>query len=293
VSYAPLHPERWWRAPGRLLRVLLDRRTIVPFPATYLMAAATGAALGVALQFLLHWPWWAVGLGFVAVVWLFFLSSALWGPRNGHRDLLTEAVMAVSPSRGQARWERREERLFRSPPFPLLGLDSSWTGSRLICGMRSRSGGVDSMELCHGNSLLHQGPHLRVEVSTAEGRPCVDDLARAVFELLRRPSDLSPDEAEAWWWRKEKDIRSRKAAWTRVAIPVDGRAVEFDFLAEGTDWVAQASRDDLIVRLRAHDFPLELVRLETIADVEPYIEGRRRDLEEARRAHEQPEFPLS
>src|SRR5437867_7443732 len=68
ASFAPLLPA--WRAPSRVLEVLLRRRTIMPVPATYLMAAATGAALGVVCQFFLHWSWWVVALGFVALVWL-------------------------------------------------------------------------------------------------------------------------------------------------------------------------------------------------------------------------------
>jgi hypothetical protein len=68
-----------WDIPGRMVSRTLARRSAMPVPRTYLMAALVGTALGVGLDLTVGWPWWAVALGFLIAVWLVFLSTAFWG----------------------------------------------------------------------------------------------------------------------------------------------------------------------------------------------------------------------
>lgn len=86
--------------------------------------------------------------------------------------------------------------------------------------------------------------------------------------------------------RRFEESVSREAHWITVPIPVGKARVDFDWLPEGLDWVAQAVVGELIVTIRGHGLPVESVRLQTVHDIEPYIEGHRRVLEEQRRLHE-------
>ena len=74
-------------------------------------------------------------------------------------------------------------------------------------------------------------------------------------------------------------------AWSQVTIPVDGRPVAFDWLAEGRHWVARAELEDRTLTLHGRDLPVESVELVQVTDLEPYIQGQRR-LQEAWARHQ-------
>ena len=76
---------------------------MVPVPLTYLLAAAAGVVIGVAAQAAVGWPWWLVAGGFVAAVWLFFLSTAAWGAPENRR-----AVVWLLAPRRAARLDVRD-----------------------------------------------------------------------------------------------------------------------------------------------------------------------------------------
>jgi len=76
------------------------------------------------------------------------------------------------------------------------------------------------------------------------------------------------------------------AHWSKASIPVDGHRIDFDRLEEADDWVARAVVGDLVVTIEGHRFDVESVRLVTVDDVEPYIEGSRRFFQEERRRDE-------
>jgi hypothetical protein len=65
-------------------------------------------------------------------------------------------------------------------------------------------------------------------------------------------------------------------AWSQVTIPVDGRLVGFQWLAEGRHWVARAELDDRTLTLHARDLPVGSVELVQVSDLEPYVQGQRR-----------------
>jgi hypothetical protein len=165
--------RRGWRSvplvPIHLFGILRRRRTMIPVPATYVTAAVVGAALGIAAQLTLGWPWWLVATGVVAAVWLLFFSTAFWGGGGSSRSLATEVLRLVSPARAMARDQREEVERFLAAPFPLYGLPASWPGPRQLGGWAG--GGSEgqlvttALELGHGDPLAEEGPQLRVEVS--------------------------------------------------------------------------------------------------------------------------------
>jgi hypothetical protein len=60
---------------------------------------------------------------------------------------------------------------------------------------------------------------------------------------------------------------------------VDGRPVAFAWLAEGRHWVAGAKLDDRTLTLHGRDLPVDSVELVRVIDLEPYIQGTRRQEE--------------
>jgi hypothetical protein len=275
----------WWSVPIRLLQTLRQRRAMIPVPVTYLVAVVAGAALGVATQLLLGWRWWLVAAAVVAVVWLFFFSTAFWGGGGSSRSLATEVLRVVSPRRAVEREHRQEVERFRAAPFPSYGLPASWSGPRWLGGWeeseaKGRRPVTTALSLAHGEPLAEEGPQLRVEVR----------IHREGDEVLPVRSDSRRGLAEELWW--EAALPSRGVAqhldqvaaarrrpdpvWSQVRIPVDGRPVGFQWLAEGRHWVALAELEDRTLTLRGRDLPVESVELVRVLDLEPYIEGQRR-----------------
>ncbi len=260
---------------------------MTPVPATYLTATVVGAALGVASQLVLGWPWWLVVAGFVAAVWLFFLSTVLWGGGGSSRPLATEVLRVVSPGRAMARDHRQEAERFRAAPYPLYGLPASWPGPRHLGGWegswskgRRRTVTV-ALSLGHGDPRADQGPQLRVEVRDehvqADHVPTVNESERRrglAEELWWEAAPNALDIAEHW----EQVAAARRRpdpVWSQVMIPVDGRPVAFQWLAEGRHWVAQTELDGRTLTLQARGLPVESVELVRVLDLEPYIEGQR------------------
>jgi hypothetical protein len=286
-SVGMLVPSRqgWWSVPIRLLQTLRQRRVMIPVPVTYLVAMVAGAALGVAAQLLLGWRWWLVAAAVVVAVWLFFFSTAFWGGGGSSRSLATEVLRVVSPGRAVARDHRQQVERFRAAPFPSYGLPASWSGPRQLGGWEeSRAKGrrpvTTALSLAHGEPLAEEGPQLRVEVR----------ILRDGEQVLPVRSDSLRGLAEELWWEAAptaRDVaehldqvaaarRRPDPAWSQVIIPVDGRPVAFQWLAEGRHWVAQTELDDRTLTLRGRDLPVESVELVRVLDLEPYIQGQRR-----------------
>jgi hypothetical protein len=280
--------RRWWNIPAEVFRVFLHRRSMIPAPYIYLVALLVGVALGVGLDAWLGWPWWLVALVFLLLVWLAFLSTAFIGPMRG-RSLRDEFLDAIDPGGAADRRRREEERFLRSCPFRLYGLDAAWNGLRSLGGHSVGGRMPGSVELAHGDPGSH-GPWLRIETALP-GAHGPDDLRYEAIELWHRaeqpPTDLPIHLKSTWRERRSEEHYLREAHWTKVSVPVDGASVEFDWLEEGSEWVARATIGDVVVTIRGHRFPVETVRLETLTDVERYIEGSRRYHEEQRRLHEE------
>jgi hypothetical protein len=283
----------WWRVPVHLARALRRRRTMIPVPATYLLAAVVGVALGVCGQLVLGWAWWLVAAGVLAAVWLLFAASAF---RRGGSSLplATEVLMAVDPARALRRERRALAERFRAAPFPLYGLPASRPWPRRLGGLGSRQSRgqrpvVTDLSLAHGDPLAEQGPQLSVEVRVEPLEPGVPVGMPDWRERL----------AEDLWWTAAPSAhggqpppgravgpagRQADLGWSEVQIEVDGRPVVFDLLAEGRHWVAHAELEGRTLVLRGRDLAVEEVELVRVTDVEPYVEGTRR-LEAASARH--------
>jgi hypothetical protein len=291
-SVAYLTPRRrgWWPVAVGLAGILRRRRTMVPAPATYLVAAAAGVVLGVAARLALGWPWWLVAAGAPAAVWLFFAASAFRGGRCAGRPLATEVLLLADPARGLERERRAMEAQFRAAPLPLYGLPPSWAGPRHLGGYghrQAKGGGpvVTSMSLAHGDPLASHGPELRVEVRADPEEPArapgaEAELRRLLADDLRWQAAVAAGQDPGPWGAPA----AGEAAWSEVTVPVDGRPVAFSWLAEDRHWVAHAELEDRTLVLFARDLPPDQVALVRVRDVEPYLAGTRR-IEEARARH--------
>jgi hypothetical protein len=280
------HRVGWWSVPWRLLRAILDRRSMIPAPYMYLAALLAGLIIGIALDAWVNLLWWLPAFGLPAIVWLIFLASAIGTP--GGRNLGMGIRDILNPRGSWERHRKHEEEIFRSCPFRFYGLDSSWTGPRMLGGCRiNGANDVASVELIHGD-MSPPGAWVRVESAPARDDR-IRGLGSAAVELWhsaeRPPADLPPQLKGAWMHRRFEESHSRQAKWTKTPINVDGAPIDFDWLQEGADWVARAIVNDLVVKVRGHELPVGVVGLSMVRDVEPYIEGSRRFHEEQRRLH--------
>lgn len=277
----------WWSVPIRLVQTLRGHRTMIPVPATYLAATLVGAALGVAAQLVFGWPWWLLAAAVVAAVWLFFASTAFWGAGGSGQPLATDLLRVVRPRRAMQRDHQQEVERFRAAPFPLYGLPPSWPGPRHLGGWeggwaKGQHGSVTTaLCLAHGGPLAEEGPQLRVEVRVERMEPeqgmtvRVQSRRHLAENLWLEAAPPAHDPAEHWD-RLAAAHRRPDPAWTQITIPVDGRPVGFEWLAEGRHWVARAELDDHTLTLHARDLPVESVELVRVTNLEPYIEGQRR-----------------
>jgi hypothetical protein len=281
--------------PIQLVQVLRHHRTMIPVPATYLAATLLGAVVGVAAQLLLGWSWWLVAAGVVAAVWLFFVSTAVWGPGGSSQPLATDLLRVVRPGLAIERDHRQEAERFRAAPFPLYGLPPAWPGWRHLGGWEGswtkgqRRPVTTALSLGHGDPLAEEGPQLRVEVR-AEGVEPELGTTMGVQSRRQLAEDLwlaaaPPAHDPAEHFDQLAAVRRRPdPAWSLVTIPVDGRPVGFWWLTEGRHWVAQAELDERTLTLYGRDLPVEAVELVRVSDLEPYIQGQRR-LQEAWARH--------
>jgi hypothetical protein len=258
---------------------------------------AARAVVGVAAQLLLGWPWWLVAAGVVAAVWLFFASTALWGAGGSSQPLATDLLRVVRPHKAIERDHRQEVERFRAAPFPLYGLPPAWPGARHLGGWegswaKGQRPVTTALSLGHGDPLTEEGPQLRVEVRVEH-----EDTGQVTTMRLQSRRDLT----EELWLRAAPPAhdlaehvgqlaaarRRPDPAWSQVTIPVDGRPVAFEWLAEGRHWVARAELDDRTLTLHGRDLPVASVELAQVADLEPYIQGQRRLLEAWARHYDQ------
>jgi hypothetical protein len=188
-----------------------------------------------------------------------------------------------SKNRMEAELRRREER-FRSAPFPLYGLPESWQGLRCLGGGSWSETTVEALSLVHGVPVAGNGPILAVETSTsgAVGGDAFEMLAQ---DLWRWPGSTVQEVLEEWkassrGQRLLKDLLEHAPdpglpSRSTASFRVQDRIVDFATLQRQGRWVARAEVDGFVVRLDAHDFPMQGVELVRIDDVEPYVNGSR------------------
>ena len=184
------------------------------------------------------------------------------------------------------RLERREEQAFRDRPFTIYGLDTSWGGQRFIggSGWAGDVGNVSELELVHGDVSHPSTTSVRVASSPSsigEQRDRRRELAEQLWlEVEPPPPRESLERFIEWEDARERGHRSRPTPDFRtIELSVDDDPLTFSFLLEQNAWVALGSKEDVTISIIASNVGIEDVRLVTIRDVEPYIEGRRRLLE--------------
>jgi hypothetical protein len=192
----------------------------------------------------------------------------------------------VRPRQAIERDHRQEVERFRAAPFPLYGLPPAWPGPRHLGGWeggwaKGQRPVTIALSLGHGDPLAEEGPQLRVEVRVEQMEPELATTMRLqsrrhlAQELWLQAAPPAHDPAE----HIDQLVAARHRpdpVWSRVTIPVDGRPVAFEWLAEGRHWVAWAELDDRTLTLHGRDLPVDSVELVQVGDLEPYIQGQRR-----------------
>lgn len=274
----------WWGAPVRVWRALLGARTAYPAPIVYVGAAAVGIVVGVLLDLALGWPWWAVAVAFVVLVWLVFLATA-FVRHPGKVPLSTELLNALSPKGRFDRMHRRDEEAFRSAPFPLYGLPATREGPRFLGSVGWRGDvGDDELELGHGDPSDPGALELRVTSSVTRESGAASDQeflrshARHLWrEIQRPPKDLPPERFHEWVLAREREHRERgEPPIATLDVRVSGEPVRFSCVLEEAAWVGIGHLSAVTLRLWARNLEPGSFELERIVDVEPYIEGSRR-----------------
>ncbi len=230
---------RWLWLPVDLLRMVLDHRSMVPVPLTYVSAVVAGGVLGAAFDLVLGWSWWLVAIGFVAALWLFFFASALWGPDPVRRDDVHDVI---DPQGVEARqFARLEEAMLTGQ---LVGFEvANWTGSRTLGGW----GGSSHPEQV---TLRHDDPerdNTWVSITTRCGRPAavgLDWRKDHLFEELVRseeqpPGDLDAEDQHRWHIDQERRIEeAKRVEWSTTTMTIDGTPIPCDVIHRADRWVA-------------------------------------------------------
>lgn len=261
--YAPLRPMTRWRRVWLAVRAIVRPRNAQLSWAAGRVLAGAVLACGVIAQALFGWRWWIVVI-VLTVGGEAALVVARLARAADREELLDELLDAISPGRARARHVRRMAERFRAAPFALYGLPPSWTGPRYLAGFgtrRPRRGPerTASVQLGHGDRHASDGPLLVVGIDT-EAWP-----RHGTTDLAERLAHLPPADAAA------TGSAGPASEVQRVAIPVDGRPVPFDLLADGRRWVAQGEVGDLVVTLEGRDLAPASVRLARVADLGPYL----------------------
>ena len=193
--------------------------------------------------------------------------------------------MTAAEARRRAKRERRRtERRFRTAPFPLYGLPSSWEGGRFLggvswSGVRGRQQ-THSLSLVHGVLVEGEGPMLVVETALPDEAGGGGTL-RVLAEELRtgRANDVFEAAARLrnrWVVHPHLAEFSPLPSRTEEVVSVEAHPVLFDVLSQPGHWVGRARVGTFEVTIEALQFTLPGFGLIRITDLGPYILGTRR-----------------
>ncbi len=111
------------------------------------------------------------------------------------------------------------------------------------------------------------GPDIRLHLAALH-------LAR---QLGRSAPRWPPDENEPPWPDPQ--------TWSPVTISIDRAPVELRSLTDSDRWVAVGTVGEMVVTLESRRFPVDLVSLTTVSDLEPYVAGARARRDRIWQAH--------
>lgn len=184
----------------------------------------------------------------------------------------------ATPEQRIAASHARSVRQLSTVRIPLYGLPIAWSGSRLVGatgfehGLERGPDGRMRIEMHESVELIHETPssgQLRVESSDIFGSVDDDALAGLLAEFnakRRHEGRPAPD-------RLEPHLSVQ-------TVTVDGRVVAFAAARCEQLLVARWAGYELTITVKADGWPLDDLELERVADIGPYLEGRRRRLEQ-------------
>lgn len=175
---------------------------------------------------------------------------------------------------------RRTEARFRSAPFPLYGLPSSWSGARFLGGgwwggMRSRER-TKALSLVHGTLVQGEGPIVTVETASEFSIGGGRLLSTAGMVWAGRSPSIEEAFEELTRDDPHRDVPDPLPVRTELVFSVDGVPASFDAFVDGDGWVARAEVGSSFVTVEGSSFDPAGVALVEITDIEPYVLGTRR-----------------
>jgi len=198
------------------------------------------------------------------------MRPALLGQNDRMGETPGSFQQAPQPTaRAMRRLLRKEERVFRRAAFPLYGLPRAWEGRRSLGGYgrsrRRRRWIVHSAQLLHED--IFDGERL-LSVASSIPRPGEE----------RAPADQAwQRHVDDWDYVFEDEEPEPPPRFGQEEILVDRAPSTFDIAARDEGWIGGAYVGSVWVELSGHKFDPSEVELEEVTDLEPYIEGTRRD----------------
>lgn len=172
----------------------------------------------------------------------------------------------LRPNRSLRDFEQDLTSTLAAPPFPLFGLDASWTGSRWPSGSGS-SGRTQSVELGHGDPHHPGGPQVRV---ATKGTPDVStELRSTAQELVQSLWNDGAGHTDAV--RAPFAAEDPTEGWENIGLEVDGSPVRFKKLGGTNSWVAFALIDKFVVSIHGQNVTPDEVRLIRLDDLTSYL----------------------
>ncbi|MDX2466683.1 MAG: hypothetical protein QNL12_05175 [Acidimicrobiia bacterium] len=259
------------RVPSALIGTVRRGRRMEPVPLTYLMAAGLGLVVGVIMDLVLGWPWWWVAIAVMAMVWLFFMSTAFWGPfRLTRHDFMD----AVAPQRAQVNKRNRLAAAVEAGESVLFAL-ADWPGEATLAGWGGSAGHTISLTLRFG------GEEQRIEVQTSspleQRMPATLQMENLADNLLggleQPPPDLTGDEWHNWSAARGLRIQEQLLAlhWVRESFVVDGVEVPADFLRLEDATSVFIRLDDCDIGIESYGVDLNGRRLIRVSSLQPFL----------------------
>lgn len=260
--------SRWWRMPARLVRVILDERSMQPVPLTYLMATGVGVVLGVVLDLIVGWPWWLVTLGFLGLVWLYFVSSVFRGPGSDLRHHLMEVV---NPGRAAAEVRRRIKDALSSGALVAYEV-AGWDGKKSI-GCWSGDPAPHLLSIAHGELFDDGDPWIEVTTNCGEEAEfamawVVEDLERQLAEArVPLPGDPTLEDFR----QRQQELRAvDPPPWNPASILVDSEPAQGHIARIREHWVAYFKNERVLVSIVAYAVDPSSLRLTALASLSAY-----------------------
>lgn len=188
--------------------------------------------------------------------------------------------------RALGRVNRQRQQAASGWRFAVYGLDDSWTGRRWLGGWGGHDGGLDRLELAHGDPWHDHAALVRITTWAPTHRAAERVFSRE-DDLAVRRRNAAKTLAQHLWHETSQPTDGLRAtfteanpvaSWDPLTLRVEGAPVTFRSLRAGAHWVALGSLGDLMVALHARHLAADAVALMEVADLASYLldDGSRR-----------------